>query len=126
MSTVTMATSRRCGVATAASTARWRRSSAGRPAAGTPEFQQFTNGSRARNTDWNNFAPNLSAAWRPNVQGGLAARILGDPDQATLRGGYSIAYDRRAWGSSPASYGANPGSTLSLTRNANERPGAGG
>ena len=73
---------------------------------------------RATNTDWNNFAPNVGVAWRPNVQGGWLRTLLGDPDQATLRGGYSIAYDAPGHGqSSPAVYGANPGSTLSLTRN---------
>ena len=34
-------------------------------------------------------APSVSVAWRPNVQSGFMRTILGDPEQATLRGGYS-------------------------------------
>jgi carboxypeptidase family protein len=85
----------------------------------TPEYVQFTKGSQGWNTDWNNLAPNISAAWRPNVQSGLLRRLLGDPDQATLRAGYSIAYDRQGMGVFTGQFGANPGTTLSLTRNAN-------
>ena len=52
-------------------------------------------GSRGYNTDWNNFAPNVGVAWRPNVEQGWLRTLLGDPEQATLRGGYSVAYDRQ-------------------------------
>jgi len=85
----------------------------------TPEFIQFTTGTRGWNTDWNNIAPNVSAAWRPNIREGWLRVLLGDPDQATLRAGYSIAYDRQGMGIFTGQFGANPGSTLSLTRNAN-------
>lgn len=84
-----------------------------------PEFAQFTTGTRGYNTDWNNIAPNLGVAWRPNVQGGWLRALLGDPEQATLRGGYSIAYERQGLGVFTGVYGPNPGSTLSLTRDAN-------
>ena len=63
-----------------------------------PEFQQFTTGSLGYNTDWNNFAPNVGVAWRPQVESGWLRALLGDPDQATLRGGYSVAYDRQGMG----------------------------
>ena len=46
----------------------------------------------------------------------LAAPMLGDPEQATLRAGYSHAYDRQGMARFTGQYGANPGSTLSLTR----------
>ena len=71
------------------------------------------------NTDWNNFAPNVGVAWRPNVEQGWLRALLGDPEQATLRGGYSVAYDRQGMGVFTDVFGANPGSTLSLTRDAN-------
>ena len=77
-------------------------------------------------TDWNNVAPNVGVAWRPNVQSGCLRTLLGDPEQATLRGGYSVAYERQGLGVFTGVYGANPGSTLSLTRNASTglvRPG---
>jgi len=38
------------------------------------------------------------------------------PEQATLRGGYSVAYERQGLLVFTGVYGANPGSTLSLTR----------
>ena len=84
-----------------------------------PEFAQFTSGTRGYNTDWNNLAPNIGAAWRPDVQGGWLRALLGDPDQATLRAGYSEAFERQGIGGFTGIYGPNPGSTLSLTRDAN-------
>jgi hypothetical protein len=84
-----------------------------------PEFTQFTTGTRGYNTDWNNIAPNVGVAWRPNVQSGWLRSILGDPEQATLRGGYSVAYERQGLLVFTGVYGVNPGSTLSLTRDAN-------
>jgi hypothetical protein len=83
-----------------------------------PEFAQFTSGTRGYNTDWNNLAPNIGAAWRPDVQSGFLRTLLGDPEQATIRGGFSIAYERQGIGGFTDIYGPNPGSTLSLTRDA--------
>ncbi|MGH9387375.1 MAG: carboxypeptidase regulatory-like domain-containing protein [Vicinamibacterales bacterium] len=84
-----------------------------------PQYSQFTSGTRGYNTDWNNIAPNIGAAWRPSVQSRWLRTLLGDPDQATLRGGYSVAYERQGIGGFTGIYGPNPGSTLSLTRDAN-------
>lgn len=84
-----------------------------------PEFQQFTKGSRGYNTDWNNVAPNVGVAWRPRVEQGWLRTLLGDPEQATLRAGYSVAYERQGLGEFTGVFGSNPGSTLSLTRDAN-------
>jgi hypothetical protein len=83
-----------------------------------PEFSQFTSGTRGYNVDWNNVAPNLGLAWRPDVQSGWLRMLLGDPEQATIRGGYSEAFERQGIGGFTGVYGPNPGSTLSLTRNA--------
>jgi hypothetical protein len=86
------------------------------PDATVPEFVQYTKGTRGYNTDWNNVAPNVGIAWRPNVQEGWLRTLLGDPEQATLRAGYSVAYERQGMGVFTGQFGANPGSTLSLTR----------
>ena len=83
-----------------------------------PEFTQLTSGTKGYNTDWNNFAPNIGVAWRPSVETGLLRALLGDPEQATLRAGYSEAFERQGIGGFTGIYGPNPGSTLSLTRNA--------
>src|ERR687898_1524567 len=60
-----------------------------------PEFVLFGSGSRGYNIDYNNLAPNVGLAWRPNVQSGFMRMLLGDPEQATLRGGYSVSYERQ-------------------------------
>ena len=52
-------------------------------------YDQYDEGQPGYNTDWNNFGPSLGAAWRPNVESGWLRTILGDPEQATLRGGFA-------------------------------------
>ena len=84
-----------------------------------PQFIQLQSGTEGYKTDWNNLAPSGSIAWRPNVQSGFMRKILGDPDQATLRAGYSEAYDRQGLTRFTGLYGNNRGASVSLTRNAN-------
>jgi hypothetical protein len=83
------------------------------------EFVQLQSSTKGYETDWNNVAPSISLAWRPNVQSGFLRTILGDPEQATLRGGYSQSYERQGLSTFTGLYGANPGATLGLTRSAN-------
>jgi len=45
--------------------------------------------------------------------------VLGNPDQATIRAGYSMSYAREGLGTFTGVFGANPGSTISLTRDVN-------
>jgi len=82
-----------------------------------PEYIQLEEGTEGYNTDWNNLAPSASAAWRPNVQDGFLRTILGDPDQAVLRGGYSVAYERQGLTRFTSLYGGNAGLSKPLTRN---------
>ena len=81
------------------------------------EFQQLTKGTLGYHTDWNNLAPNVGVAWRPDVESGWLRTLLGDPEQATIRGGYSVAYERQGLGEFLSQFGVNPGTALSLTRN---------
>lgn len=83
-----------------------------------PEFKQLTRGTLGYNTDWNNVAPTVGIAWRPNVQTGWLRTLLGDPEQATLRGGYSVAYERHGLSQWTGTFGANPGSTQTISRTA--------
>ena len=84
-----------------------------------PQFIQLTKGTNGYNTDLNNFAPSASIAWRPDVESGIGRRILGDPNQATVRAGYSEAYDRQGLTTFTSLYGNNRGGTISLNRTAN-------
>ncbi len=84
-----------------------------------PEFVQLTTGTKGYETDWNNVSPSISVAWRPNVQSGFMRAILGDPEQATLRGGFSQTSSRQGLGVFTGLYGGNPGSTISVTRSNN-------
>jgi hypothetical protein len=96
----------------------------------TPQFLRLTKNTLGYNTDWNNIGPSVQVAWRPNVQDGWLRRLLGDPEQATLRGGYSVGYERQGMSIFTGQFGANPGSTVNLDRsdlsnaeNALVRPG---
>lgn len=75
-------------------------------------------GVRGYDTDYNNLSPSISLAWRPNVQSGILRTILGDPDQATLRAGYSMSTAREGLSAFTGVFGANRGSTLALSRTA--------
>lgn len=82
-----------------------------------PQYTQYKANQPGFKTDWNNVAPNVSAAWRPHVQGGFLRTILGDPDQATIRAGFSIAYNRNGMGEFENTLGSNPGRSVGANRN---------
>jgi Carboxypeptidase regulatory-like domain/TonB dependent receptor-like, beta-barrel len=82
-----------------------------------PDYEPFTPGTTGFETDWNNFAPNVGVAWRPNVQGGFLRTLLGDPEQATIRAGYSLSYNLERLDRFTGLYGDNPGGEIAATRN---------
>lgn len=82
-----------------------------------PTYQQFTPGTKAVPTDWNNLGPNVGVAWRPNIEGGWLRTILGDPEQATVRAGYSMTFGLERMQRFTDIYAANPGGTTLATRN---------
>jgi hypothetical protein len=81
-----------------------------------PQYSQLKARQSAFNTDWNNVAPNVSAAWRPNVQTGFLRTILGDPEQATLRAGFSVAYNRNGMAEFQGIFAGNPGRAINANR----------
>ena len=87
------------------------------PGKAVPTYTRFEEGQKAFNTQWHNFAPNLGVAWRPNVQDGFLKTLLGDPDQATLRAGYSISFNQERIERFTVNAGDNPGGAISVTRN---------
>jgi hypothetical protein len=92
--------------------------SPGASGGGVPEFKQLTRGTNGYNTDWNNLAPTVALAWRPNVQAGWLRTLLGDPEQATFRTGYSVAYERHGLSVFTGRFGLNPGSIQTISRTA--------
>jgi hypothetical protein len=84
-----------------------------------PQFDQLKAGTAGYKTDYNNVGPSLSVAWRPSAQKGFLRALFGDPDQATFRAGYSIAYDRQGLAVFDGIWPNNPGMTTSSTRNSN-------
>lgn len=88
------------------------------PGSKIPEYRQLAKGTSGYKTDWNNLAPSAQIAWRPNVERGFLRTLLGDPDQATLRAGYSLAYERQGLAVFTGVFGENPGSFVSLSRGA--------
>lgn len=82
-----------------------------------PTYQPFAPGSTDYQTDWNNFAPNVGVAWRPNVENGWLRTLLGDPEQATLRAGYSKTFSLERMDRFTSIYAGNPGGAIAATRN---------
>ena len=75
----------------------------------TPQYVQYDSGNPGYETDWNNFAPNVGAAWRPERAGRLAARAArrsgsGDDPRPATRS-RSLA---SGWTGSPASIAPTP------------------
>jgi hypothetical protein len=82
-----------------------------------PSYTAFEPGTSGYDTDWNNIAPNVGVAWRPNVETGFLRALLGDPEQATVRAGYSVSYSLERIDRFTALYGDNPGGDIAATRN---------
>jgi hypothetical protein len=86
------------------------------PGKAQPEYYPFTPGTKAYNINYANVGFNLGVAWRPNVQDGWLRSLLGSPEQATVRAGYSLTYNQERFDRFTANAGANPGGTTGATR----------
>jgi hypothetical protein len=82
-----------------------------------PVYRQFVAGHPGYNTDYDNVAPTIGLAWLPGVKSGLLRGLLGNPEQATLRAGYSRAYTREGLGAMGGVFDGNPGVFVQQTRN---------
>jgi len=75
---------------------------------------KYTPGKQAYNTDYNNFAPSVQAAWRPKVDNKASNWLLGnDP---VFRGGYSRTFDRLGTDTFTGNYAGNIGRTRTAQR----------
>ena len=79
-----------------------------------PMLESFPKGAKAYNYDYNNIAPSLGVAWRPNLKSPFLTAVLSsDP---VFRGGYSISYLRYGTSDFTGVYGSNPGASRSANR----------
>jgi hypothetical protein len=83
----------------------------------TPTYKPYASGTKGYNTDYNNLAPSVGLAWQPNVQHGLFRGILGNPEQATVRAAWAVAYNREGLSSYTGVFSRNPGAFVTTTRN---------
>ena len=81
-----------------------------------PAYNQYTAGTKGYNTDKNNIAPNIGISWRPNVQSGWMRGFLGDPEVATVSGGYSRSFNKERVDRFLNVYNGNPGQSVPATR----------
>ena len=84
-----------------------------------PQYTAFDNNNPGMKTKWGNFAPNIGVAWLPRVEDGWLRPILGDPEMATVRAGYSVSFNRERMDRFTGIYGNNPGGTTGANRNVN-------
>jgi hypothetical protein len=83
-----------------------------------PRFQPFGPDARRYDLDLYNFAPVVGFAWRPGAEDGFWRNVFGDPEQATIRLGYSQAFAREGLGLFLDQFGLNAGSRLNVGRSA--------
>jgi hypothetical protein len=81
-----------------------------------PEYYPFTPGVKAYNINYANIGYNIGFAWRPNVQDGWLRALLGNPDQATIRAGYSKTFNQERFDRFTVNAGSNPGGTTNAER----------
>ena len=74
-------------------------------------------GEAATPADYNNFAPSVGFVWSPNFKEGLLRSFFGGAGKGVIRGGYSMAFVREGANLLESINGANPGGSLSMSRN---------
>jgi hypothetical protein len=86
------------------------------PTQGTPTYVAYSADTKGYSTDYSNIGPVAGIAWRPNVQSGFMRKILGDPELATINGGFTRSFVRTRFDQFLNVYNGNPGQTTSATR----------
>jgi hypothetical protein len=82
-----------------------------------PVFTQYGEGTYAYNTDGNNLAPSIGAAWQIPGHTGAMGKILGaDEGDSVIRAGFGMAYNRPGMSDFTGVFGANRGILATLDR----------
>jgi len=79
-------------------------------------YTMLEKGTKAYDTDWNNFAPSIGVAWTTGAESGFMRKILGAPGDAVVRGGYNLSYQRGGMSDFTEVYGDNPGILIDASR----------
>jgi hypothetical protein len=79
------------------------------PTQGTPVYVAYSADTKGYSTDFSNIGPVAGIAWRPNVQSGFLRKILGDPELATINGGFTRSFVRSRFDQFLNVYNGNPG-----------------
>lgn len=80
-------------------------------------YQQLTKGTKAYDLDMNNIAPSIGINWTPSSDSGFLKRVMGDPGQFSIRGGWSRSFNRNGLSDFTGVYNGNPGILTSVTKN---------
>jgi len=81
-----------------------------------PTYDQYTEGSKAHNTDLNNFAPSVGFAWTPGQKEGFLGKLMGREGDFVIRSGYNRAYSRPGLNDYTGRLNANPGIQINADR----------
>jgi hypothetical protein len=79
-------------------------------------YDQYTEGSKAHNTDLNNFAPSVGLAWTPTQKEGALGMLMGREGDFVIRGGWNRAYSRPGLNDYTGRLNANPGIQINADR----------
>ncbi len=82
----------------------------------TPQFVQFTSGTKGYKTQYKNFSPNLGVAWTIGGNSGLIKALFGNEGDSVIRVGASRAYSRNGMSDFTGRFSANPGLTIPVSR----------
>jgi len=105
-----------CGVSGAASDSTCNLFKSGSQPGAHPTYSQYSEGSKAHNTDLNNIAPSVGFAWTPSAHPGLLGSMMGHEGDFVIRGGYNRAYSRPGLNDYTGRLGANPGIVINADR----------
>ncbi len=85
-----------------------------------PEFVRFPAGQYAYNTDKNNLAPSIGAAWQVPPSSGFMKWLRGSEEgDVVVRGGWAMAFQRPGLSDFTGVFGDNQGIAVSLLRDQN-------
>jgi hypothetical protein len=105
-----------CGISGAASDNSCNLFKAGSTPGQHPTYDQYTAGSKAHNTDLNNFAPSAGFAWTPTQRDGALGKLMGREGDFVIRSGYNRAYSRPGLNDYTGRLNANPGIQINTDR----------